>query len=44
MSGGRDATTTSGGHGRRIVALFRPYRARLAAVLALIVVSAPGWG
>ena len=30
----------SGGHGRRIVALFRPYRARLAAVLGLIFVSA----
>ncbi|MGH2968026.1 MAG: ABC transporter ATP-binding protein [Solirubrobacteraceae bacterium] len=30
----------TGGHGRRIVALFRPHRGRLAAVLALIVVSA----
>jgi ATP-binding cassette subfamily B protein len=33
-------TTTSGGHGRRIVRLFRPHRARLSAVLGLIVVSA----
>ena len=32
--------TTRGGHGRRIVALFRPYRGRLAAVLGLILVSA----
>jgi ATP-binding cassette, subfamily B, bacterial len=30
----------TGGHGRRIVALFRPHRARLSAVLGLIVVSA----
>jgi ATP-binding cassette subfamily B protein len=33
-------TEASGGHGRRIVRLFRPHRGRLAAVLGLIVVSA----
>ena len=33
-------TTATPGHGRRVVALFRPHRARLSAVLGLIVVSA----
>jgi len=37
-AGGTEAATP--GHGRRVVALFRPHRARLGAVLGLIVVSA----
>jgi ATP-binding cassette, subfamily B, bacterial len=37
---GGTPTATSGGHGRRIVRLFRPHRARLGSVLGLILVSA----
>src|SRR3954471_7753660 len=35
-----DSQTVPAGQGRRIIALFRPYRRRLSALLALIIVSA----